>query len=245
MPDQPQASAWKAPYVAYPTLTNFIDVKLGSNPLPPRIDRGFLETYSGSVRPLLLQALRTMGLVGEAGEVLAPLREAARSTDLRKKILGEWARLFYVEQIELAGQHATSTMLQESFAKHQYQGSTLRKAIVFYLSLTDDVGLPKSPHFKAPKQVGVGPGRSRSRHTVAAEALPQRVVPPSTGVYSLTVRLTSGGTVTLTVDVNPLALKGDERQFFYSVVDLLDSYQEAGGSPQRSSEGAQVVEGES
>ncbi len=58
MPASVEQDEWKAPYVAYSTLVNFIDQKCGGNPLPPRIDRSFLDNYSGSVQPLLLGTLK-------------------------------------------------------------------------------------------------------------------------------------------------------------------------------------------
>jgi hypothetical protein len=226
-------SEWKAPYIAYSTLVNFIDQKCGANPLPPRIDRSFLDNYSGSVQPLLLGTLRTVGLIGEDNQVLQPLRDAARSPQARKGVLREWAEGFYKEQLGLAEEHATTDMLQHSFARHKYTGSTLRKAVVFFLSLTDDLGLPKSPHFKPPRQLA---GQARPRTRRVSPPPPEAAAPTSGDVRepdkwdTLTVHLKSGGTVTLMVDVNPLMLKGEERKFFYTLVDHLDGYQQAAAS---------------
>ena len=54
----------------------------------------------------------------------------------------------------------------------------------------------------------------------------QRDVPPD-DVNTYTVRLRTGGTMSLTVNVNPLSLRGDDRAFFYEIVDKLSDY--AGG----------------
>lgn len=245
-----EGQEWRAPYIAYATLINFIDIKCGANPVPPRIDRSFLDNYSGSVQPLLLGTLRTIGLIDENNQVQPALRQAARSPALCKTVLRSWAAAFYKEQSELAEQHATSEMLQRSFAKHQYQGSTLRKAIVFYLSLADDVGLPKSPHFKPPKQQGPGSSRARPPRQAAPAAEEAPRPPPDLASHeredwhSLTVRLKSGGTIKLLVDVNPLALKGEERVFFYKLVDHLDGYEQARDGSGDSLAGAPTGTGE-
>jgi len=226
MPASVEQDEWKAPYVAYSTLVNFIDQKCGGNPLPPRIDRSFLDNYSGSVQPLLLGTLKTIGFVGDDNHVLQPLRDAARSPQVRKGVLRTWAETFYKEQLTLAEQHATTDMLQASFARRKYSGSTLRKAIVFFLSLVDDVGLPKSPHFKPPKQLAsqARPKARRASPSVA-QAPPADTATTKTDNWdTMTVSLKSGGTITLMVDVNPLMLKGEERNFFYTLVDHLDSY---------------------
>src|SRR5207237_5924023 len=114
VPDEEQ-DEWKAPYISYETLVNFLDKKLGANPVPPRIDRGFLDNYAGSVQPLLLGTLRTIGFIDDNNSVQDSLRYAATNVGLRKEALREWAEGYYGEQLELAKQTATAQMLHESF----------------------------------------------------------------------------------------------------------------------------------
>ncbi len=213
--DASAAGAWKAPYLSYETLTNFFEKKIGSHPLPPRIDAHFLDNYAGSVRPLLISTLRTMGMLGEHNEVLEPLRIAAQGPDARKKVIREWAQDFYVEQLDLAEKHGTAQMLWQSFGRHKYSGSTLRKAVVFYLSLSEDVGLPRSAHFKAPKAPPL-PGNRRQqplRSSVAEMETREEVsgTAPPAGRHASTgeervIPLGEAGTVTINVDVRWLDL---------------------------------------
>ena len=49
-------------------------------------------------------------------------------------------------------------------------------------------------------------------------------VPAGSRVVLLDDLLATGGTMTLTVSVDPLTLRGEERTFFFQVVDLLDEY---------------------
>lgn len=214
MTDDDQAVDWHPPYISYVTLTNFIDEKLGANALPPRIDRGFLDNYAGSVQLQLLATLRTMGFVGERGELLEPLRRAARHVNDRKEVIGEWAEAFYEDQIALARQNATASMLWESFSRHKLSGSTLRKAVVFYLAVADDCGLPKSPHFKPPKQVVIS-GRTgkpvkraagTTRPVDPAEELPNATATPQPKGEQVHVTLGPAGKVDMFVDVQWLDL---------------------------------------
>ena len=71
--------SWRGPYLPYGTLTNFLDNKVGGGAVPPRIDRTFLENYSGSVRPLILATLKTIGMIDSDGNVLPLLRDAVRN----------------------------------------------------------------------------------------------------------------------------------------------------------------------
>lgn len=59
----------KAPYLSLTTLTNFLD-RWGDGPIPPRIDKSALDTYSGGTQAVLMSTLRLMGYVGPEGEVL-------------------------------------------------------------------------------------------------------------------------------------------------------------------------------
>ncbi len=195
---------WKPPYFTYATLNTFIDKKCGGvPPIPPRIDKTFIDNVAGGVQPLLLGALRLIGFIDEAGKVQPLLHEAASSPEKRKEIVRRWAENYYAEQITLANDNATSQMLAESFAKSDYQGSTLRKAIVFYLSLTDDLDLPKSPHFKAPKQPSASTAR-RKRQADEVSSVPRPE--PAVSGEQKKVTLGSAGTVTIFVDVRWLDL---------------------------------------
>ncbi|EUA73125.1 hypothetical protein I541_5335 [Mycobacteroides abscessus] len=43
----------------------------------------------------------------------------------------------------------------------------------------------------------------------------------------MNVRLQTGGTLQLLVDVNPITLVGEDREFFFKVLDLLTEYSAA------------------
>lgn len=235
---EPQATdeaGWKAPYVSYETLTNFLEKKLGGGLLPPRIDRGFLDSYAGSVQPILLGTLKTIGFIGEAHEVTDLLRQASSAPEARKEVLRDWAGDFYREQLKLAEQNATAQMLHESFARHKYTGSTLRKAVVFFLALTDDVGLPRSPHFKPPRQAPVTNGSSRGRRsTKEKSAARDHTAPPPAAspgrAERKTVRFGSAGSVTIEVDVRWLDLPDETFTRLRQIVNDLSEL-EAASSP--------------
>lgn len=211
MSDQDQSrETWKAPYLSYETLTNFFEKKLGGNPLPPRIDVHFLDNYAGSVRPLLISTLKTLGMIDEKNEVLETLGIAVKGPDERRAVMRSWAQEFYSEQLGLAERHATAQMLWETFSKHGYNGSTLRRAVIFYLALVDDTGLPNSTFFKAPK----APPSSGSRSSRKVPPVDQGSVVEAdeggagqnpSGEHRV-VELGGAGTVTMHVDVRWLDL---------------------------------------
>jgi hypothetical protein len=207
MPDDQSSGEDKPPYLSLTTLLNFFD-RWGDGPIPPRIDKSALDRFSGGTQAVLMSTLRLMGYVGPDGVVLPALRDAVRDADARKAHLDHWARLFYAEQLKLAEQSATAQMLHESFAAHGYTGSTLRKAVVFYLSLVDYLGLPKSPHFRAPKQSGTPSSKRRTKATpVPNDGRPTAVAVQATPRGETTVVKINGlATITITVDAQWMKL---------------------------------------
>jgi hypothetical protein len=207
---------WPAPYSGYETLANFFDKKIGDAPVPPRVDRHFLDNYAGSVRPVLIATLKTMGMLDENNLVLEPLREAVRGGgDVRKMLFRGWAEDFYAEQIVLGQQHATAQMLWESFTKRSgYTGSTLRRAVLFYLALAKDVGLPISAHFKAPKAAPSSPKPPRLQSHPANPEKPaahdDHISQDGAKPEQRDVTLGSAGTVSITVSVRWLDLTDDQ-----------------------------------
>lgn len=210
MPDEQTNSEDKAPYLSLTTLLNFLD-RWGEGPIPPRIDKSALDTYSGGTQALLMSTLRLVGYVDPQGTVLPALRQAVRDETARRAHLDGWARQFYAEQLALAEQNATAQMLHESFAAHGYTGSTLRKAVVFYLSLADYLGLPNSPHFRAPKQSATPTSKRRIKPRPPDRAAPQVVAMPVTAQASLrgettVVEIDGLATITITVDAQWMKL---------------------------------------
>lgn len=217
MSDQDSSGpTWRPPYMSYETLVNFFDKKIGDNPVPPRIDTPFLENYAGSVRPLLVTTLKTLGMLDENNQVLDPLRRAAHGADEREAVLRSWAEDFYAEQIELGKRHATAQMLWETFGKRGgLTGSTLRRAVIFYLALARDIGLPVSAHFKSPKAPPPGqkpPPKPRIDGS-GAKPPPKDVSddnPDAGAPERRDVLLGTAGSVTVIVNVRWLDLSEDQ-----------------------------------
>jgi hypothetical protein len=244
MTDTDQATSdWKAPYVGYSTLRTFIDKKCGENPIPPRIDKTFIDNVAGGVQPLLMGALKVIGFIREDGTVNPLLNDAASSPDRRKEILRAWAEDFYAGQLELAGQNATAQMLFDSFSPAGITGSTLRKAVGFYLALVEDVGLPNSPHFKLPKQTpstakkkaprvdGGGGGGSAEHDTPST---PPEFREP-VGEKKI-INLGEGGTIVIYADVKWLSLSTADFTKLRTALDDLDKLSSPSAPPAAPSE---------
>jgi hypothetical protein len=209
LPSDETEQATKLPYLSLTTLTNYLD-RLGEGPIPPRIDKSTLEKYSGGTQAVLLVTLRAMGFIDAAGRTQPSLHLAATSPDERKRLFREYAERTYAEQLELAQQTGTAQQLVESFASSGYSGSTLRKAIVFYLALVEYLGLPNSHLFRPPKQTLTGGGRRVQRRTALAPPVSKTPEPPPahSGHHgqTRTVLIGDATRITITVDADWLGL---------------------------------------
>jgi len=212
--DDAQEDSWKAPYMSYATLINFLDNKIGGGAVPPRIDRPFLDNYAGSVQLLLIASLKTIGLIDDNSNVTERLRVAVRGPESRQAVLKSWAGEFYREQIDLATQNATAQMLWESFSRRGFNGSTLRRAVIFYLALADDLQLPVSAFFKPPKAPSrIAPSERKAKEKPAEQAAfhedhrdPSAAPPRAVGAETRIVNLGNPGKVTVIVEVRWLDL---------------------------------------
>jgi hypothetical protein len=232
------SDSWRAPYMSYATLTNFIDAKISAGAVPPKIDSGFLDNYAGSVRPLIISTLKTIGMIGEDNAVQDGLREAVRSPESRKAVLRSWAETFYAEQIGLAKQNATATMLWQSFTKHQINGSTMRRAVIFYLGLSEDLELPVSAYFKPPK---AAPSETKKRppkgdqkvqqahtRTDGRNDSPAAFAPETAGTERRVIQLGNAGTVEVTVKVRWLDLPDDTFAKLRTLIKDIEALTESG-----------------
>jgi hypothetical protein len=223
--------AFRPPYLAFMTFWRFID-ELGAHPLPPVIDRSLMSNKSGSDQVNLLAALRTFTMIDEDRTVQKPLIEFANAdAEARKELLGHLVRHFYGDALIVSDQNGTEQQLHECFReKYGADGAdTRRKSVTFFLHAARTAGISLSPHFPSTRSGSGAPGqkRARPRKKTPAGSAPyvgESPAPSPDSDYEISVQLSTGGTMRLTVNVNPLSLRGDDRAFFYEIVDKLADY---------------------
>jgi hypothetical protein len=170
---------FKAPYIPFRRILNLADRMLEEG-TPGRIDRGYLSNLSGTDRSYLITALRTLGLMGEQGEVTDTMK-ALVSRETRKQTVGVLVAMYYTRAIQL-GDNATQDQLLEVFREYYgVGGETARKAATFYLQAAQFAEMPLSPHFKVAKtssgtSTNGSTSRTRRRRTTTTPKPP----PPAT-----------------------------------------------------------------
>jgi hypothetical protein len=137
------------PYISFKTLTNLLE-RLQETHLPPRIDRSYLDWLSGGYQTQVIAALRWLDLIGENGEVMGALTGLATTPQSRPQLIGELLRGHYAPIFALSAKNGTQGQLEDEFRNYGLSGSTLRKAIAFFLHATQYAEIAVSPHFKVP-----------------------------------------------------------------------------------------------
>ena len=213
-----------APYVPFKTFLTAIEVLEQGR--PPRLDRSVWPTLAGTTQGALLVAFRFLGLVRSDGAVTGELSELVAAKEAgRKPVLATILVRSYSALQPLAEQTASFQMLQNSMREHGgVQGGTLDKAIRFYLEASLFTGLKQSPLWeKARKTSGSGQRRQRTRR----DANPASPTPTSpSGGSTKTVKLRSGGSVTLSITVDAISMSTGDRDWVFGLVDTLNAYEQ-------------------
>lgn len=167
------------PYISFRTLLTFIE-DLKNVGVPPRIDRSVLTRFSGGVGSQLLMALKSLGLVNEAGvptQWLAAL-VTTYGTAAFKSPLQRVLRYGYPYLQELDLKTATPSMFADAFKEAvDAKEDVLRKCRTFYLHAAKEAGVEIGPRLEKGTQTRAPSvnGRKRAKPAKVSDV---SVVPP-------------------------------------------------------------------
>ena len=148
------------PYMSYQRFESFI-ASLHGRTLPPRIDRTLMQRMSGGEQSQVRIALRFLGLtqgddnlVTETFRALVlaytlPTVPPAQQTEDWKQKLAAIVKSAYGPIIDGLDDAATQGQLDERFrTRGGLAGSSLVKAVRFFLAIAGEAGITMSPYFK-------------------------------------------------------------------------------------------------
>jgi len=158
------------PYVAWRTFINFIS-SLRETGLPSQINRSVMSNLSYSTQAQLLAALRSLGMtdaIGTPTQTLAQLVEGSEENQaiVIKQMLNDRYG-FVLKTLDLA--RATPDELEKQFREIGITGSTVDRAVAFFLGAAEAASLQLSPHLKKKNGAAGGsvprarPARKRNR----------------------------------------------------------------------------------
>jgi hypothetical protein len=229
-----------APYAPSTAITEFLK-RHRNGGIPSPVTAQTLERLgiSESLRPRTLQALRQLDFIDADGNLTAEfenLRKVPTPDYLPK--LAQLLRAAYADVFTIVDPSGASYQnVHDAFRGFNPAGQ-MNRMVALFLALLEYTGqwesLP-SPRASGKIRIVRAP-QSRKVAANSAATRPAEIYEPEQPAvrhgnpvrpseYSQTVELEgSAGTVTLSVDVNPIKLKGSAREFFYSLVDMLDDY---------------------
>lgn len=154
-------------YIPFRTFSRFIN-GLESSAIPTQIDKSIMPKMSGGDQSAMLVALRFLKLIDQDGAPSEELTKLIESNEesrgsVLKAILERAYPFLFKGSIDL--KRATTRQVEEAFKAQGVSGSTVSKAMAFFLSAAKEGGIQVSQYVKTPPIV---------RSTV-------RRVPPSQG----------------------------------------------------------------
>lgn len=150
-------------YVTYRTFLNSI-TKLKERGVPARIDGSVFAGQSNSAIAALMAAYKYLGLVTDNGAPSEQLRKLAAADDAgRNALIKELlvSRYSFLQAPALDLSAATTQQVENAFREQGIKGSTITKAVSFFLSAASDAGLEVSSHVKTPTVKRGGPARPK------------------------------------------------------------------------------------
>lgn len=210
----PDSATRRYPYTSYATFKAFV-LGLAPEAMTSTVGRSTMGDARESTKPHLLHALHALALVGPGGEVLDPLVRMSISEDAFRNELRAIIRDVYAAPLRLADQGGSTSELTWLFARAGgYSGSTLRKAVTFFLHAAADCDIAVSPNFRTPQRTD----RYRFERAAASSATRSQAARHS-------VQLSSGGTLVLLCTSDLLSLDAKDRDFVFGLVDAMRAYE--------------------
>jgi len=226
-----------APYVAFKTFLTALDVL--AQGLPNRLDRSVWPSFSGGTQSQMLSAFRFLGLIDEQGNVQSTLRALVDEKERRPVNLGAILETRYPKIATLARENASPKQFEDAMGELSGRG-TLRKAIAFFVPAAKYAGVPIPKSWQTRKKRGTGTASHRktvrqkqeAKSSGAKQRLPKTLHQDGT---TKTVKLGSGGTVSLSIAVDLMAMSVEDRNWVFDLIDKFAAYKYKPG-PNRSDE---------
>lgn len=223
-----------AVYVSWKTFQNSIDA-LAKGELPNVIDKTVFPGMAFSIQNQLFTGMRFLGLIDDKNRPTSDLEGLAAQDEVgRKQKLKEILQRRYSDLFALNLKKTTPDELSKKMSEaYGVKGDTVEKAIRFFTGAAAYLDIEMSPLITG-KRTNGGMPRASGKKRGTRKVNPQSGVidpAPDSGT-SKTVRLQSGGTLTLSASLDLFRLNAEDRKFVFDLIDKLDGYQQPSGTEQ-------------
>jgi hypothetical protein len=220
------------PYLPFKTFVNSLDTF--SQGLPTIIDRTIWRSQAGLTQGLIMNTYRFLGLVDEYNSPTEALHVMVSETEQRSTILRGLIEASYGEQFGLDFTATTPKVLEDMFVDfYAVTGATKQKAITFFLKAARFANIPLSA-FLMTQIRNSATRRKRTKGKNAPLVTGETggdtlnpVTPSTPGAETHSIRLVSGGTVTISISFNPFKMPPEDRTFVFSLIDKIQDYEKS------------------
>ena len=230
--EEKESKKVSAAYVSWGTFKNALE-KL-SQGVPNRLDRTVFTGMAWALQNQLFTALRFLGLIDDKNRPTKDLEDLAVSDDAKQKDLlkqilkGRYAEIFALDLMKTT----PGELSQKMGEAYNVNGDTREKAVRFFTSAAEHVGVTLSPLFESGKKANGGtttskPGPKKRRSAARTSTSTGTNTDSQQPGTSKTVNLVSGGTLTLSASLDLFSLNSTDRQFVFKLIDELETYQQA------------------
>lgn len=222
-----------APYVPFSTFQTGLDKLAALGGIPPRIDHTVFPQMGGVAKGQVISAFKYLGLIDADGKPDPLLSTLVLKKDTRKNTLREIIAKQYpnITETDLATMSPGQLDTKLSDKAYNVSGATRQKARTFLLKAAEFSGIPLSKLLTAkgprgPRKTGKRNSNVTKKRTPIDYAKLDEPKPSNSNGTQKTIKLNNGGTVTVSLDVNILELKADDRKFVFDLIDKLTAYEE-------------------
>lgn len=142
-------------YGSFKSLTTFFNARRDDGHITTVVDRSLMSNFNGSTANELLATLRFLKMIDDKGAPSAVYEKYVTASDeARKAILADVLRTAYTFVFSAPGfnvERETSARIAEVFRAQGVSGSTLSRAIAFFLAAAKDAGIKVSPNIRPPQ----------------------------------------------------------------------------------------------
>jgi len=203
------------PYVPFKTFLTAIDALEAG--LPNQLDRSVWPSYSGAIQGQLLGAFRFLGLMDEGNCPTPALADLVSKRGTRRELLRGLIERHYRTLVALDLTRTSPRQLDEALRQYCLSGATHKKALSFFLQAAQFAGMPLSVLLKAKTRTAAFGHKRAATAAVVSETL--------AAPLSKTVRLRSGGTLTVAASLDLFSLAGEDRKLVFDLIDRLQEYE--------------------
>jgi hypothetical protein len=175
-------------YVPYATLISSLEnLRTHGIPGTGKIDKSIWDTQSGAIQGQLLIAFRFLGLIDDHNRVLPPLPLLVKASPEERKIqLKKIVEEKYKSVVSLDLNTISQGQLEEAFRGLKVSGSTLERAMRFFVKACQECGIPISKRISERVRGSVSqaprkhkPSNGVKRQGEEFHATPPVAVPPT------------------------------------------------------------------